>query len=336
MRLSSAVSPKVRAIQGWLFWGYVLFVVYGSLVPLQYVDRPWLGAIEAFKHTPWLVLGASSRADWVANGVLYLPVGYLAASWLAVRWASAPVGVLPALALVFSATLAVSVEFAQLFFPQRTVSLNDLVAECLGSLIGVLLATRFRHGMALLIDSFFSDARRLKVRMLQAYVLAYLALAFFPFDLLLTQAELVAKINSNLWGWWLAGPSRGLALVGLHLLSEVLLAAPFGIFLCRSRGVKKCTSGQAVLCGLLLGAVIELGQFLIYSGVSQGLSVLARGLGAGMGMMLYQNRQRYTVAALSAWVRRYSVGLLVVYAPVWWLVNGGYKAQWQGGDAAMR
>ena len=51
----------------WLFLLYVLFVVYGSLVPLKYVDRSWVDAVQAFKNIPFLVLGIESRADWVAK-----------------------------------------------------------------------------------------------------------------------------------------------------------------------------------------------------------------------------------------------------------------------------
>ena len=119
---------------------YAAFVVYGSLLPLDYRAMPLDDALRQFERIPFLALGVASRADWVANGVLYLPLGFLLTRWLMAAlgprlgWAAWA----PALGLCVA--LAVGVEFAQLFFPPRTVSQNDLMAESLGSLLGALLA----------------------------------------------------------------------------------------------------------------------------------------------------------------------------------------------------
>jgi len=62
--------------------GYAAFVVYGSLVPLAFRYRPLGEAWEAFVQTPYLQLDVGSRADWVANILLYIPLGFLArAGW---------------------------------------------------------------------------------------------------------------------------------------------------------------------------------------------------------------------------------------------------------------
>lgn len=76
----------------------------------------------------------------LANGLLYVPVGFLMAMLLGCRRAgfSTPVVVS---ALMFSASLAAIVEFVQLASPLRTVSLNDILAESVGSGLGVILAT---------------------------------------------------------------------------------------------------------------------------------------------------------------------------------------------------
>ena len=49
--------------------GYVFFVVYGSLVLLQYKALPLNEAWAAFQNIPFLQLGVESRADWVANAI---------------------------------------------------------------------------------------------------------------------------------------------------------------------------------------------------------------------------------------------------------------------------
>ncbi|WP_169071304.1 hypothetical protein [Candidatus Accumulibacter contiguus] len=60
---------------GWLL--YLVFIVYGSLVPLDFHALPLDQAWAQFRQLPMLQIGAEGRADWVANGVLYVPAGFL-------------------------------------------------------------------------------------------------------------------------------------------------------------------------------------------------------------------------------------------------------------------
>ena len=46
----------------WLFLGYGVFVVYGSLVPLEYKALSLEEAWARFQHVPFLNLGLGSRA----------------------------------------------------------------------------------------------------------------------------------------------------------------------------------------------------------------------------------------------------------------------------------
>jgi len=56
---------------------YLLFVVYGSLVPLDFKAIPFNEALNQFKNIRYLNLGMGSRADWVANILLYIPLAFL-------------------------------------------------------------------------------------------------------------------------------------------------------------------------------------------------------------------------------------------------------------------
>ena len=117
---------------------YLLFVVYGSLVPVDFHPRPLDAAWREFLGTRYLELGVGSRADWVANILLYMPLAYLLCAGFAagVRTAFGRlVGV--AAAFVVCAAVALGVEFTQLFFPPRTVSLNDILAEFIGTGLGI-------------------------------------------------------------------------------------------------------------------------------------------------------------------------------------------------------
>ncbi len=56
---------------------YTAFVIYGSLVPLEFRALPWDEAVARFAAIPWLRLGIGSRADWVANLLLFIPLTFL-------------------------------------------------------------------------------------------------------------------------------------------------------------------------------------------------------------------------------------------------------------------
>lgn len=330
MRNSADPAQASRAIGQWLFVCYVLFVVYGSLVPLRYVDRPLADAVQAFRNIPFLALGVESRADWVANGVLYVPVGFLTAGWLIGRLRDAPRALLFCIAGAFSVALAVSVEFAQVYFPQRTVSLNDIYAEWIGSLLGIALSVRYASGFQALVASFLRDPGRLRAAALDGYVVAYLAFAFFPYDLLLTQPELVEKVASTHWGWWVAGDTFTPVHLAFQLLAELLLTLPLGFWLVRLFGPGALDYRQAALVGLMLGAFIELGQFLLYSGLSQGVSVVSRALGTTLGLVLCQRGAHWSVGAVVLTLRRYTLPLVATYLMALLYLNGWATARWHG------
>ena len=127
----------------WLFLGYLAFVVYGSLVPLDFQPLPWDQALEQFSNIPFLNLGVDSRADWVANGVLYVPLSFFASLALTAGRCSAPIAFF--LSVSLGGVTAVAVEFTQLHFPPRTVSQNDLMAEFIGTVLGAAVEIGRAH-----------------------------------------------------------------------------------------------------------------------------------------------------------------------------------------------
>jgi len=61
---------------------YLAFVVYGSLVPFEIRPVSLEQAFNSFAAIQYLDLEAGSRADWVANIVLYVPLAFLGCNWL--------------------------------------------------------------------------------------------------------------------------------------------------------------------------------------------------------------------------------------------------------------
>ena len=64
---------------------YTLFVIYGSLVPLNFQHHSWQEASEAFRNIRYLNLEIGNRADWVANILLFVPLAFV---WLGTLWHS--------------------------------------------------------------------------------------------------------------------------------------------------------------------------------------------------------------------------------------------------------
>ncbi len=309
----------------WLL--YAAFVVYGSLVPLDFRPMPLSQAWLSFQQIPFLSLGVGSRADWVANGVLYVPLGFLLMRSL--TSIAAPLAWL--LAVTLCAVLAVGVEFAQLFFPPRTVSQNDLLAEVIGSAIGASLALVLARWVGRLRAAWHAGGQHLHHRLLEVYTALYLVLCFFPYDLLLSRRELADKLDSTLWSGWLVLQDRGLALTLLQLGAELVLVLPIGVLLTWRLRV---TPGAAAVSGLLLGAFIEVGQFFVASGVSQGASVLSRSAGLALGAWLAPRLVRGGIEGVRETLRRFALPLLSIYLPLLLFASGWFRGPWQGLDAA--
>jgi VanZ family protein len=117
-----------------------LFIVYGSLVPFNYQPLPWAEGVARFRAVcdapVRLPTRMSASADWLANFLLVLPLGYLLMGALAADRGLTGVLAVP---LVFPACLSLStaVEFAQLWFPPRVSSLDDIVAQAVGAVFGI-------------------------------------------------------------------------------------------------------------------------------------------------------------------------------------------------------
>ncbi len=312
----------------------MLFVVYGSLVPLQFSARPIVDAWASFMAIPYLQLGLESRADWVANGVLYVPLAFLTTHLIA--YALPPLPRLGQLLLagLFSAALATAIEFGQLFFPPRTVSLNDLIAEMLGSVVGLGLHLLLANWFRATLSGKGSMPMQWGRRLMEAYALAYLGFMFFPFDLLLSTAELAAKTASGKWGWLLADVARSSALVALQLVAELVLTLPFGFLLVQLAGGRAIRISRIVLAGCALGVLVEAGQFLIASGVTQGLSVLTRTLGVTCGYLIWADPARSAVRKALDIVRRHVLILALAYLFLLLYINGWLTDNWHGPQSA--
>lgn len=323
----------------WLAVG--LAITYGSLIPFEYSPQPFAAALERFRAIPWLDIGALNRADWIANVLIYIPFAYLGMAWAAPALGRAGGALLIVLA---TALLAGGIEFTQLYFAPRTVSLNDLLAEALGTLAGIVIWLAAHGQLQRLVGAARQTGAGALPALLWLYLLLYVLGALFPFDLLISSSELRYKLASDLVGPLLAPaycdePLRCLA----RLLLEVAAAAPLGLLLSLQASQRVGRPVAALTIGLLAGAVLELLQLLLVSGLAQGASVLTRALGVALGAWL-----AHAVARLAAngrpeprrilrSARRWSYVLLLPY--LWLLlhlVGGGGRGGLTASEAWHR
>jgi VanZ family protein len=274
---------------------YAALIVYGNLVPLDYHHYPLAVAWSIFVQNLSLPLDVVSRGDYV---LWYAPLGFLLTGCLAT--ASRSRGILAGI-LVFAlcVLLAVAVEVAQVFFPPRTVSLSDVIAESIGAAVGILVWIVAGRPLLALWTTLISGGPTSLQALFALYALAYLVLALFPFDFITSTAELSHKLADRDRVAFLVTESCGGSLrCGGHLTAEILAAAPIGVlcamFWLRSRAAILA----AFICGVALGLVIEALQALLTSGITQGASLLTRGIGMALGAAVYSRFRR-------DWLTRY-------------------------------
>ena len=287
-------APRTIDRQGLFFLAAACLaaVAYGSLVPFQYNGRSFEDAVYAFLHIPYLSLGAVSRADWVANIILYIPMGFLwTGAFRPRRWAIlAPVSCL--LSFGICAGAAVFIEFTQLFFSPRTVSINDLLAEALGSLIGIGIWTVFGNMLLRFWEDITHGTARAVRSLFTVYLILYIFLGLFPYDFLISGAELRWKLAQLKEGAVFTTCGNGGLRCLAKLAAEILAMAPLGFFLCmgseQGKSERKAVYRKAFFLGAAIGAGIETVQFFMVSGISRAVSVFARASGAAAGVGLYR------------------------------------------------
>lgn len=263
---------------------YTAFVIYGSLVPLEFRALPWNEAVAQFGAIPLLKLGIGSRADWVANLLLFIPLTFL---WMGALSAGRGrgLGALATLALIPAATaLSVGIEFTQLFFPQRTVSQNDIFAETLGGIIGVLVWWGTGRPFVDWLESWQHIHARaaLAERLAWVYLAGVLVYNVLPLDLTISLVEIFhqwreGKVNLIPFGRLPHDPAYAL----YEIATDALIWTPLAL-LWRLDGTR---SAQRVWgMTLATAAGLEFMQLFVYSRVSDVTDLFTAAAGAALGV----------------------------------------------------
>jgi glycopeptide antibiotics resistance protein len=283
MSHSMGTSDNPRRLMWLAALVYTAFVIYGSLVPLEFRAIPWDEAVARYGAIPFLKLGIGSRADWVANLLLFIPLTYL---WMGALVAgSGPIRtMLATLVLIPVATaLSLGIEFTQLFFPQRTVSQNDIFAETLGGIIGVALWWGTGRRFVDWLKSWQKTHARaaLAERLAWVYLAGVVVYNILPLDLTISLVEIFhqwrdGKVNLIPFGRLPDDPAYAL----YEIATDALIWTPLAL-LWRADGTR---NGWRVW-GMTLGAaiVLEIMQLFVYSRVSDITDLFTAAAGAVLG-----------------------------------------------------
>jgi glycopeptide antibiotics resistance protein len=283
MRQEAVSSDNPRGLLWLAALVYTVFVIYGSLVPLEFRALPWDEALARFGAIPFLKLGIGSRADWMANLLLFIPLTYLWMGALSAGRGSVR-GALATLAVIPSATaLSLAIEFAQLFFPQRTVSQNDIFAETLGGIIGVLVwwGTGGRFVDWLQSWQHTHSRAALAERLAWVYLAGVVVYNVLPLDLTISLVEVFHKWRDGKVNLIPFGRLPDDAAYALYeIATDALIWAPLAL-LWRLDGTRSAWRVWGMT--MATAAVLEFVQLFVFSRVSDVTDVFTAAFGAVLG-----------------------------------------------------
>ncbi len=276
---------------------FTLFAVYGSLLPFNYTPLSLHRAIDRFQDIPLLELGVEQeRADWVATILFFVPLGFLWLAAIAVDERSRGFCWLAAcLAGLGGAGLSVAIEFAQLWFPPRTVSQNDVLAATGGSLLGILawllVGQLLTHWLR--AYSWSRDRETRVLWLLRGYFTGLIVFSVLPMDFILSPTEIGLKYQEGR-----IEIIPFMAVITGHVpwstpLSSGLVWLPVGLLVARGSLRKDAPrwrlNGPAAMAAVL---AVEIVRLLVFTRYASTTHVLMGWCGVGTGVWLAGRWQR--------------------------------------------
>lgn len=266
-----------------------LMAAYVSFVPFNFVRPP--GNVFLSDHLLRNSLGSAriSISNLLANVVLFIPIGFFGAGSLVDErsrlrsWATAAV-----LVLIASVAWSVAIETVQVFLPGRTSSLPDVVAQAVGTIVGLAAWALLAREVRTFAFTFLAGSRRALEGGLAIYAVVRFFLLLQPFNVTVEVTEVARKFRA---GAIVLNPLRSPALdwqLLPSILSDVVMAVPIGVLAAvagRARGTRR-TAASALALGSLYFAIGEIAQIFVRSRTSDVVDLAASCLGVAAGVLL--------------------------------------------------
>lgn len=175
-------------------------VLYGSLLPLRFEKVSLPESLEAFNQIPWLELGLTKRADWLANGLLLVPLGFFLTGCLNYgRKSLAFAGIKFGIIVLIISVFICFIEWAQVFFPPRVRSLNDMLAGFAGGITGALLWHLTGNFLIDKLNEFTKSPKGLPriLFLIRASIVLLALSSLMPLDIMTSMTELKTKYSEG-------------------------------------------------------------------------------------------------------------------------------------------
>lgn len=323
---------------------YALLIVYASTIigPLgpHFVPMDPAEALTRLLAVQLVDNGSDQRADWIGNLMMLVPLGFMLAGAFCRRVVPSRARLtIPgaAAALIVSAIFIVAVKYAQLYFPPRTVTLNYIIAQSTGALIGVALFGLLGRTLADLGRD-GQPLRSLRL-LLWLYTAALVVFLLEPLDFALNAEDLAGRFAALPATFTaISGQGRPAPIQAAILAAGVAAFLPVGMLLTlkgQSRPYVGRSTFQAVVLGLSGTVLIYALTGLTLSGSPTLIAIPMRTAGIALGAI---GTHRLTGMDPNA-VRRVLVRLMPVAIPLYLatllVVNGLVSRQWTAPEAGL-
>jgi glycopeptide antibiotics resistance protein len=289
---------NARAVFLWLL--YALFLVYATTLPFEFEPDPAAAAAMKLAHMPLNPFsgptgGRASIPDMTQNVLLFMPFGVLGMFAMRPgrrsRRASAAAGrTLAAVVLItlLGALVSVSVEILQLFTTERTSSLNDVMTNTAGALLGGLAAAAVVElwSSASAIYGTIDLPAKSMFRLVSVAASLLVVAAWHPFDASLDVGGLVGKVRTFIGDPWQSGA------LGDEAVDWLRYAFFGGATAAWLRGARVSRpQGAAALLTVIVAVALELSQTIIGSRMP-GVKDMVVGAAGGVSGALLESAVR--------------------------------------------
>ena len=269
----------------------IAFVIYGSLLPLDFRPLPLASAWQEFRVSVVAIPSSRiSRSDVLANILLFVPIGFLLAGSLLLD-RTRRFGNAGATAVIVPMSFGVSLvaEFLQTFTEGRVSSPVDMAAQTLGCLIGIaawaLTGARLTTWSR---QTIVSSGKDRLTRVLTLIAVGWLFVKLAPFDITVDLGDLAQRVRAGKIAVTPLRDSGGtLAWKLWDVLAEAAGAIPLGAAsLVAFNNGRHRTPAAAFAVGATLVVIVEVAHVFLRSHSAIATDALCGALGVGLGVWI--------------------------------------------------
>ncbi|MBC7634665.1 MAG: VanZ family protein [Acetobacteraceae bacterium] len=323
----------------WLVWAvlYALGVLYVSTVVSVYGFRPaHFDLAEGWRRfllVRYIDHGSDQRADWTANLLMIVPLGWMLTAWL---WPRQRFGwrvpaALAALLLALAYVLAV--KFIQLWFP-RTVTVNYITAQAIGAAIGVLAYALGHQFVGRAVHHMHFGGRSGLVVTLSFASLAAGVFTLVPFDIIVSAQdfnERLAALPRFLLS--IPGDARSVGVRGVLVLGAIGLVVPMGMLL---EVLRPGRSYQLIaLTGLVAMTALLVPSLFVISSQPALISIPIHVIGFVAGAWVMRWLADRDISLARPWLVRGAWFMVLPYLALLLVTNGLASTVWKSLATAL-